>query len=100
MPVKSEKVRLSLVKLQLVEGELARIREDSDMMEAYEGLLMEVQDALQLVQQESTELVRLQSGCGPVGVVKVISKIELKFSVRSLVSGGPEVLVVHPHGKY
>lgn len=60
VPVKSEKVRLSLVKLQLVEGELGRMQADTDKMEAYEGLLMECQDTLHVAQQElaTTETVR------------------------------------------
>ncbi len=59
--MKSEKIRVSLIKLQLVEGELGRMESETDKMEAYEGLLMEVQDTVQLVQQEltNTETVRL-----------------------------------------
>ena len=49
VPVRSEKVRVSLVKLQQVEGELVG---GGDMMEAYERLLAECQDALQVTKEE------------------------------------------------
>ena len=49
MPVRSEKVRVSLVRLQQVEGELVT---GGDKMEVYERLLMECQDALQVTREE------------------------------------------------
>lgn len=49
LPVRSERLRLSLVKLQQMEGELGR---GEGRMEAYEGLLMECQDAMQIVRDE------------------------------------------------
>lgn len=50
---------MSLVKLQLVEGELARAESAESKMETYEMLLMECQDTLQITKDEmSTEMVR------------------------------------------
>ncbi len=49
VPVRSEKVRVSLVRLQQVEGELVS---GGDKMEVYERLLMECQDALQVTREE------------------------------------------------
>ncbi len=49
VPVKSEKVRVSLVRLQQVEGELVS---EGDKLEVYERVLMECQDALQVTKEE------------------------------------------------
>lgn len=54
VPVRSERLCVSLVKLQLVEGELARTGEAEKKMEVYETLLMECQDAMQTVRDEIT----------------------------------------------
>ena len=61
VPVRSERLRVSLVKLQLVEGELGREAEPEKNMEVYETLLMECQDTMQLAREElTTETVRIQ----------------------------------------
>ena len=58
VPVKSERLRVSLVKLQLVEGELGRAEGAEAKMEVYETLLMECQDTMQVVRDElATETV-------------------------------------------
>ena len=58
VPVRSERLRVSLVKLQLVEGELGREAEAEKKMEVYETLLMECQDTMQLAREElATETV-------------------------------------------
>ena len=54
VPVKSERLRVSLVKLQLVEGELGRAGEVGKKMEVYETILMECQDTMQIVREEIT----------------------------------------------
>ncbi len=54
VPVRSERLRVSLVKLQLVEGELGRASEPGKKMEVYETLLMECQDAVQTLRDEIT----------------------------------------------
>jgi signal recognition particle subunit SRP68 len=54
VPVRSERLRVGLVKLQLVEGELARVSEADKKMEVYETLLMECQDTMQAVREEIT----------------------------------------------
>lgn len=54
VPVRSERLRVSLVKLQLVEGELGREGEAEKKMEVYETLLMECQDTMQLAREELT----------------------------------------------
>lgn len=59
VPVRSERLRVSLVKLQLVEGELNRTAEAEKKTEVYETLLMECQDTMQIAREEiSTETVR------------------------------------------
>ena len=65
LPVKSERLRVSLVKLQQVEGELGRGGGEGGgggeegRMEVYERLLMECQDTMQIVRDEiSAEMVR------------------------------------------
>ena len=51
-------MRVSLVKLQLVEGEIGRAGEGEKKMEVYETVLMECQDAIQAVKEEiSSETV-------------------------------------------
>lgn len=69
--MRSERLRVSLVKLQLVEGELGREGEAGKKMEVYETVLMECQDAMQTVKDEiSTETVRLLiKGSADKGVV-------------------------------
>lgn len=58
--MRSERLRVSLVKLQLVEGELGRTEEEEKKMEVYETLLMECQDAMQIVKEEIVaEVVRI-----------------------------------------
>ena len=61
LPVKNEKLRVSLIKLQQMEGELRGKRsadEGSEKMEMYEQLLMECQDAMQIVREDiATETV-------------------------------------------
>ena len=52
VPVKNEKLRVGFVKLQQLEGELSRVEGGENKMEVYERLLMEVQDAMQLVRDE------------------------------------------------
>ena len=52
VPVKSEKLRVGFVKLQQLEGELSRAESSENKMEVYERLLMECQDAMQLVRDE------------------------------------------------
>lgn len=52
VPVKSEKLRVGFVKLQQLEGELSRVEGGENKMEVYERLLMECQDAMQLVRDE------------------------------------------------
>ena len=52
VPVRSEKVRVSLVRLQQVEGEVGRVERAESKMEEYERLLMECQDALQITKEE------------------------------------------------
>ena len=51
IPVKNERVRLSLVKLQQMSGDLRR-EEGPGKMNVCESLLMECQDAMQLVRDE------------------------------------------------
>ena len=64
VPVRSERLRVSLVKLQLVEGELAMAGEADKKMEVYETLLMECQDAMQTVRDEiAMETVGLIAIC-------------------------------------
>ena len=52
VPVKSEKLRVGFVKLQQLEGELSRAEGGDAKMDVYERLLMECQDAMQLVRDE------------------------------------------------
>ena len=52
LPVRSERLKLSLVKLQQVEGELGREEGGQKKMEVYEQLLMECQDTMQIVREE------------------------------------------------
>lgn len=52
MPVRNEKLRVGLIKLQQLEGELARTEGTSEKMEMYEKLLMECQDAMQIVRED------------------------------------------------
>ena len=52
VPVKSEKLRVGFVKLQQLEGELSRAEGGEAKMDVYERLLMECQDAMQMVRDE------------------------------------------------
>ena len=52
VPVKSERVRLSLVKLQQMVGEVERVVDTEEKMRLYEALLMECQDGIQLVRDD------------------------------------------------
>ena len=52
VPVKSERVRLSLVKLQQMAGEVERVAETEEKMRLYEALLMECQDGIQSVRDD------------------------------------------------
>jgi hypothetical protein len=52
VPVKSEKLRVGFVKLQQLEGELSRAEVGEAKMDVYERLLMECQDAMQMVREE------------------------------------------------
>ena len=52
VPVKSEKLRVGFVKLQQLEGELSRAEGGEAKMDVYERLLMECQDAMQMVRIE------------------------------------------------
>ena len=52
VPVKSEKLRVGFVKLQQLEGELSRAEGGDAKMDVYERLLMECQDAMQMVREE------------------------------------------------
>ena len=52
VPVKSERVRLSLVKLRQMEGEVERVKETEEKIHLCEELLMECQDGIQLVRDE------------------------------------------------
>ena len=49
VPVRSEKVRVCLVRLQQVEGELVS---GEEKMDVYERLVMECQDTLQVAKEE------------------------------------------------
>lgn len=60
VPVRSERLRVSLVKLQLVEGELGRSGEVDRKIEVYETLLMECQDTMQLAREEISSETVLQ----------------------------------------
>jgi len=64
LPVRSERLRVSLVKLQQLEGELGRREEGTEeKVEVYERLLMEYQDAMQIMRDElAAEMV----SCGRV----------------------------------
>ena len=50
--MKSEKLRVGFVKLQQLEGELSRAEGGEAKMDVYERLLMECQDAMQMVRDE------------------------------------------------
>ena len=59
LPVRSEKLRVSLIKLQQFEGQLSRVQTSEEKMDVYEKLLMECQDAMQIVRDEiAAEKVR------------------------------------------
>ena len=66
LPVRNEKLRVGLIKLQQMEGELrgrkteGEEEEGSEKMEMYEQLLMECQDTMQIVREDITaEVVSL-----------------------------------------
>ena len=65
LPVRNEKLRVGLIKLQQLEGELRGRRTaegDEGKMEMYEQLLMECQDAMQIVREDiATETVSLST---------------------------------------
>ena len=66
LPVRNEKLRVGLIKLQQMEGELrGRVEEgDQDKMEMYEQLLMECQDAMQIVREDiAAEKVGICTSC-------------------------------------
>ena len=54
MPVRNERLRVGLIKLQQLEGELGRTQGGGgvEKMEMYEQLLMECQDAMQIVRED------------------------------------------------
>ena len=55
LPVRNERLRVGLIKLQQLEGELRGRRTaegDEGKMEMYEQLLMECQDAMQIVRED------------------------------------------------
>ena len=52
VPVKNERVRLSLVKLHQMAGEVERMAETEEKIRLCEELLMECQDGIQLVRDE------------------------------------------------
>ena len=55
LPIRNEKLRVGLIKLQQLEGELRGHRTtegDDGKMEMYEQLLMECQDAMQIVRED------------------------------------------------
>ena len=52
LPVKNEKLRVGLIKLHQLEGELGRMEGGSEKMEMYEQLLMECQDVMQIVRED------------------------------------------------
>ncbi len=59
LPVRSEKLKLCLVKVGQLESELGRVEGGEEKTKVYEQLLMECQDALQIVREEiSAEEVR------------------------------------------
>ena len=51
MPVKNEKLKVALIKLQQLESEFGRT-EGSKKMEMYERLLMECQDSMQILRED------------------------------------------------
>ena len=55
VPVKSERVRLSLVKLHQMAGEVERMTETEEKIRLCEELLMECQDGIQLVRDEMNQ---------------------------------------------
>lgn len=52
VPVKNEKLRVALIKLQQLEGELGRTASSDEKMEMYERLLMECQDSMQILRED------------------------------------------------
>ena len=62
LPVKNERLRVSLVKLQQMVGDALRWGGGGggggEQLRLYEALLMECQDAMQIVRDEINELVR------------------------------------------
>ena len=55
---------MGLIKLQQLEGELGRTEGSSEKMEMYEKLLMECQDAMQIVREDlAAEVVYTTSTC-------------------------------------
>ena len=55
LPVRNEKLRVELIKLQQMEGELRgrqSAEEGTEKMELYEQVLMECQDAMQIVRED------------------------------------------------
>ena len=62
LPVKNEKLRVGLIKLQQLEGELSTMEGSSEKIEMHEQLLMECQDAMQIVREDiATEAVHMFS---------------------------------------
>lgn len=60
VPVRSEKLKLCLVKVGQLENELRRVEGGEAKSKVYEQLLMECQDAMQIVREDiSAEEVQL-----------------------------------------
>ena len=63
VPVRNEKLRVALIKLQQLEGEIGRVEGSSEKMELYEQLMMDVQDSIQIVREDlASETVSKKKG--------------------------------------